>query len=1651
MKNGKSFIALFVIIAVLLSSLPLVFFSAVADDNVSNLVEAVVFDETYAANQRDANGTPNWRFFTSNSASSDGRTNFLESENAFEFLGITNVGNSYGNRAILLSNSFSKTAIEAGKRYKVVFDLLLKGENLSTRTVDIRFGSDVWSPDSSYTHPIPATDMELIDEKADGSFTCYTLGLIVTAPSSKNLLLSVYGNGANAAARVKNAMIYKTFFYKCVDEGDNDVGTLEAFPGEDLADIIPGSSVDKHGFFENPKSKTVPLDPNKEIVIGYEADKSFVSFIGFDSSYGVGEETRYFVANSGTNVNIMKLDGDSVTVDANTKTATDTFRYRSCVLANDYLNSGLVAGTNYIVSFDLLVSSSIDVSIYSVELRSGRYASNGLTGDKANAVVFDGQDLLKYTVSLKKTDTGRIYSISLPYTLSAEANWGSATERNILMSVFGGDRKCTLDNVEIAYRSDIILNNTDLGKLSGRIGYPITMPDEPSKKEHIFLGWYKEPTFDTLFSSTVFADDDINIYAKFEKVDITANMDFESAPVSAANLHNFTYNSSAKNIYATTSKADTAYLKFYNNGKVIRLSPDNYYPISFRYMTDGYNGSISFGAVNASGDSFDVAKNVLVQTTAAASNSWSKVSFVATPEVLRENGQRGDYLYFYIQYDKAAGGKIYVDDIVIKQETSVSYVTNGGNDIDKSVGVPGEEFTLPTPVKAGSAFSGWYYDEQFSTSKAGNKINYPTATPEIVLYALWDSNRTTVSTDGLENYTDSEIASNPNERQKEVFSVSHSKAKSGNASMKYCYAPGVNTAVDVQNSSFKLKGNSGSSSTGITVEQYKKDAEGNILRDENNKSIAQDYVMSFYVYAKELNTSVDFIAFTASGSSVRVNGSKTTSANSDGARITPELFPKNEWKKVYYVFKATPKTTEANEIYLSVHNNSYSVVTELYIDDIHVEKLADDMGAVAFTTAVYSKTAVEMEYNFAVGKVGETIVTPETTRANYKLEGWYSTYRYQKQLSSEFTAGVLNAYPQWDIEGEIKVSFENVADYPRDGTGTSTSNKFTNHGGGEVVVNEHSSDGKAAWRVSGSGVNWEKVLALKEADGSPFRLVDSRSYIIFVDIYIEDYSADFGFNFSTASQDNYYAWHGSTTGNITVNADTPRGKWITTALTMTTSFNDYGGFNLFLRTNSNGSKNVVYFDNVRIRSLDPSKVTVIINKGLVAGNVDVITGSVGETYTLPEDIDVEGYDFLGWFSSPAMTNPVDFEDMFLETKTVYAKLVPKVYTNNFEKWSYDFADTNGGDKDYEIYDKNAPGNKAENVHGGDYSLHRKGEDYQRKNVIIVQKNATLATGEAYELSFWVKMDKYDHTNGAIKIASCSSSKYAWDLIGDMRAVVPIADLTDGEWHQVKYQFMASAYYLSLQTPGYCSIFIDDVTVTHLTTPGISDEPVYTEYIPVKKNAAGKIPTLIVDTDETDITDSSLETYEKYQLLLDELDEIENASDVPSDSPQNEPEDNSSQAQPTDDSSQNVTPYDSQEVTSNDSQDITNDNSQEVTPDDSQDITNDNSQDVTSDDPQNATNNDSQEVTTNNSSSSPSYDSTDSWLEEYDEGNGALTRIKKKSTTVSTKRNALTFKDILTCNSYVWYTVVFYAGVGLVLAAIAAATIFVILRKKRGGK
>lgn len=1486
---------------------------------ITNILEYIDFGESYA------DGTPGWQYV-------GGETSTLVySKGQIEFKGEVNSGKSYGDRAVLLANDRTTTEIKAGQRYQLQFDLYLVNEELSTKTVDIRFGKDVWNFNSEYSLVEKVSNLNLISTRTEDGKTVYTLSVILTAPSDDNILLSVYGNGQSNSFYLKDVCIYKEFAYTCVDADGNELGQLYAFPGEEITDLISGSQVDKKGYFETANMKNAPLKSSQKITISYKKDNSFVSFIDFGSGYAVGSQNRYLANSAGTNVNIVTLDksGKNISVAANNRGKDDSFRYRSFVLANDYKNSGLVSGEYYLVTFELTLPNTADVSNFGVEFRSGRYAGLGLGNGNADAdsKVYSGVEIKNSIISQKASGKNTVYTVALSYTL-ADDGWGTASERNMLMSLFGGNAAATIDNLDISLASEVKLENTDLASVVGKIGYPLVLPDEIFKKDNIFVGWYEDAEFKNAFSLKTFPETNTAAYAYFKEVDVEAEMNFTLTPPSRANLTGFKHHLLGGNISTLTDMAGVAYLNMFSGGNLIQISPANFYPVYFRFKTEGYNGKITFGLASAAETDFNKAQNIIATTTVSASGKWTSASMCATPEILIENGVKGEYLYFFVRFDSDVGGKIYVDDILLSQKTSISFNTNGGNKLDSLKGQPGDEITLPTPTNAGKTFSGWFYDSALTSRVKGASAVYPTAKCNITLYAGWDLADTAVTVEDFEAYDMSLINNSANQRSKEVFSVSSKFAYSGNTAMHYKYDPAQSKALSAQESTVKLTGNSGASGNGITVENGK------------------DYVMTLYIYAKALDCPVEIQLSTAQENDINKNY-KVQSTQAGAARISQLYNGENVWQKVQYVFTGAVDTEAANELFLSVCAKS-EVYTELYIDCVSIEKLTADMGAVAFYNWIYDSSLYEMEYRYLAGKVGESFDFPEGLRENYKLLGWYGDYTYQKKFSPVFENGIKTAHAQWDIDGSVTVDFEKPGHYPQDGEGTPTDWSLTNIRGGAVVSGEKASNGSGSYKIDSNNRYWTsefKALALKETDGSPLRLVDNTTYIISVDIYVESYSSDFTFWFATGSQTNYYAWQGTESGKINVNADVPTGKWITTSMTYSTAFSFSGGFNLFLC--SGGPKGtVVYYDNIKIESLDENSITVLMSTGLLGGSTRRITGNPGEEYKLPSTVNVSGYKFFGWYNSPSLEKMVSYEDIFAFTRTVYAKLAPSVIRQDFENYTGNFEIIRGGDEDYEIYNPDIVGYTADNVHNGSSSLHRKGLSHQFKNAVIVRKNAQLSPGDVYELTMWVKMDSFDHTKGAIKIGSCSSPNFAWDLTDELKAVAAISDLTDKQWHKVTFRFMSSAYYLVLQTPGYCSIYIDDITVKHLGAVTPDDSVAFTEYVPVKKDANGKIPAITTEAAPT-ITDSRLEVYSRFNELLE--------------------------------------------------------------------LYGDYNQD------------DEREKST------------------------ITTRTKKKSTSVTRERNPLTFKDILTCNSYVWYTVVFYSSVGAILVAAALVIVLLHIRKKCKGR
>lgn len=161
------------------------------------------------------------------------------------------------------------------------------------------------------------------------------------------------------------------------------------------------------------------------------------------------------------------------------------------------------------------------------------------------------------------------------------------------------------------------------------------------------------------------------------------------------------------------------------------------------------------------------------------------------------------------------------------------------------------------------------------------------------------------------------------------------------------------------------------------------------------------------------------------------------------------------------------------------------------------------------------------------------------------------------------------------------------------------------------------------------------------------------------------------------------------------------------------------------------------------------------------------------------------------------------------------------------------------DMDYELYDARSNGNSHDNVHCGNYSVHRKGNDFHTAAFQILPETSEstkrLIPGLVYKMTMWVKLDSKQQDTGAVKIACSQSAYYSWAIDGDWYNVAAIKDLKEGEWTELSFTFYATSYYVSVQTPGNVSMYFDDITLELLYGAKASDcsqSVKIEEYVPV---------------------------------------------------------------------------------------------------------------------------------------------------------------------------------------------------------------------------
>lgn len=323
-------------------------------------------------------------------------------------------------------------------------------------------------------------------------------------------------------------------------------------------------------------------------------------------------------------------------------------------------------------------------------------------------------------------------------------------------------------------------------------------------------------------------------------------------------------------------------------------------------------------------------------------------------------------------------------------------------------------------------------------------------------------------------------------------------------------------------------------------------------------------------------------------------------------------------------------------------------------------------------------------------------------------------------------------------------------------------------------------------------------------------------------------------NVRFAKADNVWAGYSVPKNNWSINLEEETGKWFTGSVMFTAELKEPIGNALYFTVNY--SENFVgYFDNLRLVRVNKGNGESAVNLNpcgadYIGASKLVYTGKPNEQIKLPKDIKKSGFVFIGWYEDSKLKKRIESEyyTILQSDTTLYAGFARPRLIQDFESFKdiYSPETYRYADMDYELYDARLNADGSSNVHGGNYSVHRKGGDFHTAAFQVLPETSEstkrLIPGLVYRMTMWVKLESKKQDTGAVKIACSQSAYYSWAIDGDWYNVAAIKDLKEGEWTELSFTFYATSYYVSVQTPGNVSMYFDDVTLELLSDAKSSD-------------------------------------------------------------------------------------------------------------------------------------------------------------------------------------------------------------------------------------
>lgn len=516
--------------------------------------------------------------------------------------------------------------------------------------------------------------------------------------------------------------------------------------------------------------------------------------------------------------------------------------------------------------------------------------------------------------------------------------------------------------------------------------------------------------------------------------------------------------------------------------------------------------------------------------------------------------------------------------------------------------------------------------------------------------------------------------------------------------------------------------------------------------------------------------------------------------------------------------KNNDSLTDLDLLCIGIHTgHKASKTVEVYIDNIIIEEVS---ASDASTVTGHYKDGTGKTQVFT-GIAGKPF-SQSVSRSGYLFEGWYKDAALTEPAENMTFPqnGTVDLYAKWkrfSAGDSVTVSF---ADYPYDpDTDAEASPMF-------AIDKTQSADGDSACLRADTD-SYDTATALLTYNGYPILVEDNARYVIsFSYKNLSEIKNKWSVRVYTVSPldsgtGTVVQSSEDTQQRLTLTSAAGFGVWKRHSYNITVGL-DYKGYNalaLNVQTNMfSGNTLRSCIDSVTVRRVADDDVVCITN---TLSGPDAFIGKSGEKIVVPNDLQLAGYKFCGWFFDSAYTLEVRDATFYSDTM-IYAKWAKQRIDQNFENYSFEGYGI-GYDTDIEVYSGKTQGFNAANVRSGS-SVHRIGKSATpKKFTLMTDANSKIAMGEHYRITYFVKLEKTENTAQSIQLMPTESYFYPGASDTDYALEsVSLDKLYPGVWYKITNIVQLYSPYLAVRTPGLSSLFFDDFSIEHVNADTVLD-------------------------------------------------------------------------------------------------------------------------------------------------------------------------------------------------------------------------------------